>query len=1739
MAARGNRVVYRAGGFQAWYAAGPLGIEQGFTLATRPGGSRGPVRLALSLGGSLRPALVGSQIRFLTRSGRVALRYGGLVALDATGRRLPAALVLHGRRLLLNVTDSGARYPVRIDPLIQGPKLVGDCTSSCAGQGTGESGAGVFGESVAVSSDGSTALVGAPKDNGSAGAVWVFTNSGGVWSQQGSKLIGDCQGNGDLCANQGTGESDPGKFGASVALSADGNTALIGGSQDNGGVGGAWVFTRAGGAWSPQGPELVGDCSTGCANQGTGESGAGEFGASVALSNDGNTALIGAPQDSSAAGSVWVLTRSAGAWTEAQKLGAGDETGGTHVGGTSQFGYSVALSGDGSTALIGGPQDAPTSHDPAGAAWVYTSSGGSFSEQTKLVPAANTFAEQGIAVALSSDGKTALVGGPDDYEGVGAAFVYTSSGGSWSEQAELDAPDAGPYASQGWSVALSSDGKTALVGGPGDNSSLGAAWVFTSSGGRWGEQSKLVASDATGYASEGWAVALSGDASAALLGGPGSSNDPAHPYGPADGAAWAYAGQSPQPAVTSVSPSSGPAAGGTSVTITGTAFTGATAVNFGATAATGVTVDSDTQITATAPAGSGTVDVTVTTPGGTSPTSTADHYTYLAAPAVTTTALSSSQNPSMVDQSVTFTATVTPAPDGGSVNFTYNGATVCQGVPVSAGEATCQTTPGQAGTYPVLATYSGDASYQGSTSPTLSQMVAGTATTTTLRSSTNPSTAGQTVTYTATVSPAPDGGTVSFTDGETAIPGCGTAAVSAGAAKCSVTYQAPGTHSIIATYSGDARYGAGDTTSLTEIVNQVATAVTLTSAPNPSEVGQPVTYTATVSPAPDGGTVRIADLGESSFVCESLPVSAAGRATCSITYPAAGQHMLAATYVGDANYEESFSDTITQNVKAYCTTVAQGLYVTQGTQRDAFGLVPSGRNASGAPYQGVTLVAGKTTVVRLYANAPSSPAGLPGVVAELYGYGRHGHALAGSPLKAPYGPSTLPDLGAGEIDEIVGDKELESDGNAYTFTLPGSWDSAGGSSTVKLVGKVQVLGPSQGCQSSSSFTLSQVKFTEVGASYYSTLTPVPMTVNGKQPPPPAQVFQDAGAVTPLPDGALGAQPYAAAVDITDIATSCQRHGHTAKAECQNQRGYALSRLEKLYPNTTLHLVGVTLENYGDTGGSNYSVVGYDPNDSHHDGGSPGSNDRPLTSVSHELFHQFGLVHAGNECGGGEDNDKDDGGQTGEPWPPDGNGDLDGIGLDPTTEPYQFIANGANQIVNGQSYYNATSGPYQTFDFMSYCTTAGLGDPGDWVSPKNWQQLVSNFGTGHPAADLASRASAATGANTRDPLAADVQVEPSRLSVLGFVTRAGVSLTSVGPQVGPPGPRGNSLDSFTLTARGADGRVLASVPMATTGGHIDPVAGADRTLDQASAGPLVQISADVPSAGVDSLQVADNGTVVATQTRPAKAPHVRVLAPRAGSRVGSRGNVLVRWKATNPEHLELTATIDYSRDGGRTWRTIFIGPNTSRASLPSFYFTASRLARVRVRVNDGFNETDAVSRRFTAAGAPPVVTILTAFAPQMHLAGDASAQLEGGAVDQDDQVLSGKRLQWYDGPFRLGTGADISAGPLPPGKNHLRLVARDPAGRTASATLTVTVSPVHLTFLKLRLPKRVGAGTGNLAFQASASIPCTLTIGRHKFKLTTKSKRFHLTIGPGKASLLLQLNVAADGITTPFAAEIKR
>jgi len=326
--------------------------------------------------------------------------------------------------------------------------------------------------------------------------------------QQGNKLVG-------------TGVAGVASQGRSVALSGDGNTAIVGGAEDSSIVGAVWVFTRLNGVWSQQGSKLVGTDAVGKALQGY----------SVALSYDGNTAIEGGYNDSGQVGAAWVFTRSNGIWTQ-----QGNKLVGTGVVGGSAFqGFSVALSGDGNTAIVGGNFD----NAGIGAVWVFTRSNGVWTQQgSKLIGTGyvNGISEvsQGISVALSYDGNTAIEGGYSDSSQTGAAWIFTRSAGVWTQQGSklIGSGAIGP-ADQGISVALSADGNTAIVGGQGDNSAIGATWVFTRSGDVWTQQgNKLVGTDAIGSSDQGCSVATSAGGDTTIVGGRFDSSDV--------GAAWVF-----------------------------------------------------------------------------------------------------------------------------------------------------------------------------------------------------------------------------------------------------------------------------------------------------------------------------------------------------------------------------------------------------------------------------------------------------------------------------------------------------------------------------------------------------------------------------------------------------------------------------------------------------------------------------------------------------------------------------------------------------------------------------------------------------------------------------------------------------------------------------------------------------------------------------------------------------------------------------------------------------------------------------------------------------------------------------------------------------------------------------------------------------------------------------------------------------------------------------------------------
>ncbi|NOY92649.1 MAG: integrin [Deltaproteobacteria bacterium] len=426
-----------------------------------------------------------------------------------------------------------------------------------------------FGWAVALSADGSTLAIGAEYEASNAsgvdgdqandslrgaGAVYIFTRTGSEWSQQAYLKA-----------------SNPSRlqhFGDRLSLSADGSTLAVGawaepssavgvgGDQTNRDLvlaGAAYVFTRSGTMWTQQ-------AYIKASNTGSGD----RFGCAVALSTDGSTLAVGAWGESSsatgaggdqaddsawAAGAVYVFTRTGVTWTQQAYLKASNP----EV--RDRFGVALSLSADGSTLAVGASGEdssatglngdqADNTVSLAGAVYVFTRMDTRWTQQAYL-KASNTDRDDnfGRGLALSADGSTLAVGAryedsnatgidgdqwSEDTYDAGAVYVFTRAGAIWSQQAYVKASNTGSSNYFGRSLALSSDGSTLAIGSEGESSSAtgiggdeaddsvsdaGAVYVFARSGTSWAQVAYVKASNTSASDMFGFTLALSRDAS--------------------------------------------------------------------------------------------------------------------------------------------------------------------------------------------------------------------------------------------------------------------------------------------------------------------------------------------------------------------------------------------------------------------------------------------------------------------------------------------------------------------------------------------------------------------------------------------------------------------------------------------------------------------------------------------------------------------------------------------------------------------------------------------------------------------------------------------------------------------------------------------------------------------------------------------------------------------------------------------------------------------------------------------------------------------------------------------------------------------------------------------------------------------------------------------------------------------------------------------------------------------------
>src|SRR5581483_3932987 len=277
--------------------------------------------------------------------------------------------------------------------------------------------------------------------------------------------------------------------------------------------------------------------------------------------------------------------------------------------------------------------------------------------------------------------------------------------------------------------------------------------------------------------------------------------------------------------------------------------------------------------------------------------------------------INSDANPSSFNMTVTFTAFITPQYNGwttGTVTF-LDGTTVIGSSSVTNNSAAITTNSLAVGSHSITASYSGDSNFDSGTSFVLSQNVNPAASTTTLTSSVNPSVVGQAVLFTATVTGQFGGtpsGTVSFMNGSKVL---GTGALSGGTTSLSISFVTAGGRSMTAVYSGDANFTGSTSPVLNQQVFKAASSVALTSSRNPSNVGQAVTFTATVSSSvaiPNGEIVTFLD-GSTTLGTGKTTAGVAKFTTSSLAH---GNHSIKAQYPGDSKIKPATSAVLKQKV---------------------------------------------------------------------------------------------------------------------------------------------------------------------------------------------------------------------------------------------------------------------------------------------------------------------------------------------------------------------------------------------------------------------------------------------------------------------------------------------------------------------------------------------------------------------------------------------------------------------------------------------------------------------------------------------------------------------------------------------------------------------------------------------------------------------------------------------------------
>ncbi|HYH58292.1 MAG TPA: Ig-like domain-containing protein [Thermoleophilaceae bacterium] len=748
-----------------------------------------------------------------------------------------------------------------------------------------------------------------------------------------------------------------------------------------------------------------------------------------------------------------------------------------------------------------------------------------------------------------------------------------------------------------------------------------------------------------------------------------------------------------------------------------------------------------------------------------------------------------------------------------------------------------------------------------------------------------------------------------------------------------------------------------------------------------------------------------------------------------------------------------------------------------------------GFDVQSAPYNGIRAVKGKAALARVYVAAPDRD-----VSVFLYGY--HGKTLLG-----PLRPTMPWDSAIIDKSERGLREKQRSAVGGYAFLIPNDW-------TKKELDLVAFAIPTttaspevcRDCSAANGFLLRDIAMTK-SRGFKIGMVVFPDT-NGAMPKSIEGHLQRANDILPIPDGSIKFDAeYRATLSMPSMTKDSGEKMLDALDEWDQKEGdnnNDAGMIMGVAPKWTDAGIQTDGPMFTPTecGGFIIKSCTY-----HRPVAMTVADARPLTGTTHEIGHALGRPHASGNCGGRQ-------GGSFESWPPDHRGHLQGVAMDRTS-----LVTGTYRLLDG---LQPADDAVVAYDLMTYCNASsiGNGDPRNWISPKAWNSVLDRMSSNlnaRPFEAAAPGEAQARGAQSTPALAVSGYVDADGNTVVTSVRR---------------GAQGNGpADSpYRVIARNASGAPIANVPLAVQ-------------IPNDTDGAVVMFSGTVPATGAESLVIAEGSKILATVTRSPNAPKVKVVSPKKNQNVSGR-DVTVAWTATDPDGGTLEASIEYSADDGRNWRTISVGEIDGKVSLPSTLMTTAKRARVRVTVNDGWNETAALSEVFSSEGAPPSVRIVSP-APKTRQGNDATLQLIAQGTDERRKDLRPGSFRWYDGKRLIARGASALVAGLAPGTRTLRVEATDSRGRKGSDKVKVRLRAMAPRLFGMKVPKKIGSKARRLKLKAASTIPGKLKIGRKKFNVGLKPKRLAVPVKPGGKPLRLTLVLSAHGKKSKTFLTVKR